>query len=86
METFSDVSGIWVGVANGVASGAGFSMTMAGVVMVNGSCVPIAVVGVRVIVSVDVGIAVGVCAGTEQALRATIAQDNTNNLDFISLP
>ena len=61
MDTFSVVSGIRGGLEVVVASGKGFSITIAGVVVVKGSGVPITLVGLDgMVVSVGDAVAVGV--------------------------
>jgi hypothetical protein len=61
MDTFSVVSGIRGGLAVAVASGKRFSITIAGVEVVKGSGVPIALVGLGgMMVSVGDAVAVGV--------------------------
>jgi hypothetical protein len=90
MDTFSLERGIAVGVADGVSSGAGFSITMAGVDKLKGNWVPGGVVGVGAIVSVDVtntvGRAVTTNVGSEQALRIATERIIKRTLYFISIP
>lgn len=64
MDTFSVVSGIRGGLEVVVASGKGFSITIAGVEVVKGSGVPVELVGLDgMMVSVGEAVAVGVGVG-----------------------